>query len=87
MKALELANRLENCAIDPMWADHCEISKSTCFLAVSELRRLADVNAELLAELMVARSALEDFAGLTEPHAKSLARRFANDISKARQQQ
>ena len=38
---------------------------------------------ELLDELRVARSALADFAGLTEPHAHALARRFAETIAKA----
>lgn len=37
----------------------------------------------LLDELRVARAALADFAGLTEPHAHALARRFAETIASA----
>lgn len=39
---------------------------------------------DLLDELRVARSALADFAGLTEPHAHALARRFAATIAKTK---
>lgn len=38
---------------------------------------------DLLDELRVARAALADFTGLTEPHAHSLARRFEALIAKA----
>lgn len=39
-EALRLADALQAGADDPMWADHCEISKRAASLAAAELRRL-----------------------------------------------
>lgn len=50
-KALRLADALQSGANDPMWADHCEMSKRTASLAAAELRRLSLVNEELLKAL------------------------------------
>lgn len=50
-KALRLADALQAGADDPMWADHCEMSKRTASLAAAELRRLHAVNEELLEAL------------------------------------
>jgi hypothetical protein len=49
--ALRLANALQAGADDPMWADHCEMSKRTASLSAAELRRLHAVNEELLEAL------------------------------------
>jgi hypothetical protein len=49
--ALRLADLLQAGADDPMWADHCEMSKRTASLAAAELRRLSSVNEELLESL------------------------------------
>ena len=38
--ALRLADALQAGADDPMWADHCEMSKRTASLSAAELRRL-----------------------------------------------
>ncbi len=55
-EALRLADALQAGADDPMWADHCEMSKRTASLAAAELRRLHAVNEELLAALQLALS-------------------------------
>ncbi len=39
-EALRLADALQAGADDPMWADHCEMSKRAASLAAAELRRL-----------------------------------------------
>ena len=51
--ALRLADALQAGADDPMWADHCEMSKRTASLAAAELRRLC-------AEMEALRSALSE---------------------------
>ena len=50
--ALRLADSLQAGADDPMWADHCEMSKRTANLSAAELRRLSAENAELLEALI-----------------------------------
>lgn len=50
-EALRLADALQAGADDPMWADHCEMSKRAASLAAAELRRLHAVNEELLEAL------------------------------------
>ena len=50
-EALRLADALQAGADDPMWANHCEMSKRTASIAAAELRRLHAVNAELLEAL------------------------------------
>lgn len=42
--ALRLADALQAGADDPMWADHCEMTKRTASLAAAELRRLSAEN-------------------------------------------
>jgi len=46
-EALRLADSLQAGADDPMWADHCEMSKRTASLSAAELRHLHAVNEEL----------------------------------------
>ena len=55
-EALRLADALQAGADDPMWADHCEMSKRTASLSAAELRRLHAVNEELLEALKLALS-------------------------------
>ena len=50
-EALRLADALQAGADDPMWADHCEMSKRAASLAAAELRRLHEHNQELLKAL------------------------------------
>jgi hypothetical protein len=42
--AMRLADALQAGADDPMWADHCEMSKRTASLSAAELRRLSAEN-------------------------------------------
>ena len=46
-EALRLADALQAGADDPMWADHCEMSKRAASLAAAELRRLHAENKRL----------------------------------------
>ncbi len=36
----DIVERLSACADDPMWADHCEMSKATARKAAAEITRL-----------------------------------------------
>lgn len=90
-KAEANAQRLVACwnACEAMQDPEVEVAalrKDSEYLMASERLRAQAIEQrdELLAELMVARSVLSDFAGLTEPHAHSLARRFAEDIAKVK---
>jgi hypothetical protein len=47
---LALADRLQSGVDDPMWADHCEMSKRTCGLAAATLRALAAQSAQMSPE-------------------------------------
>jgi hypothetical protein len=47
LEAPEIVQRLRDCAADPMWGDHCEISKKTA-------RAAADLIVQLLADLCAA---------------------------------
>lgn len=49
-EALRLADALQAGADDPMWSDHCEMSKRTASLTAAELRRLSAENEALRAD-------------------------------------
>lgn len=59
-EALRLADALQAGADDPMWADHCEMSKRAASLAAAELRRLHAVNDSDTALLRQALDCLEN---------------------------
>ena len=79
--ALRLADALQAGADDPMWADHCEMSKRTASLAAAELRRLCAVNEELLELLIEAREELK-----VEPEMWEFILRIDAAIAKAGEQ-
>ena len=81
MKALELAKRLEN----PEEYDDDAIDG-----AAAELRRLAEVNAELLGALDKAHDAMMDASGCSMPAARELSEaihKVRTAITKAKEQQ
>lgn len=47
----DLIKRLRACAEDPMWADHCEMSKTTVLRAADEIERLRGIVPEVLERL------------------------------------
>ena len=84
MKALELADQLF--LASTRCDDHYSLDRS----AAAELRRLAEVNAELLGALDKAHDAMMDASGCSMPAARELSEaihKVRTAIAKAKEQQ